>query len=91
MQDSPLILPGDPGFDETLSTSLPTGWEQQRAQNAGECFFVADAETGLLRPANARELDDYLYGGEYDQRLASFDEQDVLINPDGSLEILDEF
>jgi hypothetical protein len=85
------MLPGDPGFNEILSTSLPTGWEHVRAQNAGECFFVADSQTGLLRPANDRELDEYLYGGEYDERLATFEEQDVLINPDGSLEILDEF
>jgi len=62
-----LILPGDPEFDEVLGQTLTPGWKDYAARN-NEVYFVAD-EAGLLRPVNARELDEYLEGGEYDQRL----------------------
>lgn len=62
-----IILPGDPGFDETLGTALPPGWEDHA------CTFVVDSQSGIMRPATPDELDDYLYGGEYQERLEAID------------------
>jgi hypothetical protein len=75
---SPLILPGDPLFDETLGTSLTPGWEKTAAQHAGEFAFVADHETGLLRPCSFEELDEYIEGGEYEARLEALGDEDML-------------
>jgi len=63
-----LILPGDPEFDISLS-ALPPNWKDITHAYSGQVAFVADADTGILRPANIREMDDYLYGGEYEDRL----------------------
>lgn len=69
-----LILPGDPEFDETLGIALPPGWEDY-ANHLGEaCSFVVDPHSGLMRPASPEELDDYLYGGEYEERLNAIGE-----------------
>jgi len=72
---SPLILPGSPLFNRTVDTApLPPGWERE-AESLGQLpNYVVDAETGLFRPArNQDELDEYLYGGEYDQRVEQMD------------------
>lgn len=80
-----LLLPGDPLFDRVLST--PLGWIQNQYSNGiGEqCAMVADAETGILRPASPEELDDYLWGGEYDERMENLgeEEDDACIYPYG--------
>lgn len=59
-----LILPGNPLFDFTLATMPPPG-------SQGETYLVADSETGILRPATLKELDEYLEGGEYEERMHS--------------------
>ena len=59
---SVLILPENPLFDWTLATAPPPG-------SQGVNFLVADSESGILRPATNSELQDYLYGGEYDDRM----------------------
>lgn len=64
-----LILPGDPEFDETLGTSLPPGWEEVANKINQACTFVVDSRSGIMRPATPDELDDYLCGGEYQERL----------------------
>lgn len=63
-----LILPGNPIFDETLATARPPGWKSYAASkgNGEYVAFVADADSGLLRPANWREVQEYTYGGELD-------------------------
>lgn len=61
-----LILPGHPLFDITLAMPPPVWKVHQQMTN--ECLnFVVDAESGILRIANPDELDEYLYGGEYDE------------------------
>lgn len=70
-----LILPGHPLFDQTLATP-PPNWREQMHQSNGQGFYVADASSGVLRPATMAELDEYLYGGEYDERLDSLDDDD---------------
>lgn len=69
-----LILPGDPEFDETLGTSLPPGWEKVADKINQACTFVVDPHSGIMRPATPDELDDYLYGGEYQERLEAISE-----------------
>lgn len=63
-----LILPGDPEFDRTLATP-PPNWSQSMARYGGECAFVARSGSGILEPVSLQNLDDYLEGGEYEQRL----------------------
>ncbi|WP_416671549.1 hypothetical protein [Egbenema bharatensis] len=70
-----LILPGDPEFDRTLA-SPPPNWREVAARNSGEYAFVARSGSGLLEPVSFRELDDYLEGGEYAQRLQESDQTD---------------
>lgn len=62
-----LILPGDPGFYETLGRSLPVGYEQERDRLNGEICYVADYENGgVLRAVSVHEATEYAYGGEWD-------------------------
>lgn len=73
---SGLILPGNPLFDLTLATSIPPGW-RQIADRAGEqTAFVASAESGILRPVDRHDLTEYLYDGEYDERMEAIEEID---------------
>lgn len=73
MLTSSLILPGDPEFSFTLATAIPLDWRNSAKQQAAAVSFVADCNSGLLRPATQSELTDYLYGGEYDERMDLID------------------
>jgi hypothetical protein len=57
---SQIILPDSPLFHATLYGSLPPGSSPCGA-------FVISSESGLMRPATPRELEDYIEGGEYDE------------------------
>lgn len=59
-----IITPDDPIFAPTLHTAPPPGWVNSRPDCEG--YFVVSHETGLLRPANEKEVTEYLLGGEYD-------------------------
>jgi hypothetical protein len=76
-----LILPGDPEFDRTLA-SPPPNWRQLQAKYSGEMAFVARSGSGILEPVSRRELDDYLEGGEYAQRLQESDQMDCYCEVD---------
>ena len=67
-----LYLPGDPGFDETLLTPRPD-WRQKANEDGDTYAFVVD-ESGMARPVNSWELQEYLEGGEYEQRLMQIDD-----------------
>lgn len=67
-----LIYPGNPEFDAVLATP-PPNWREFAYRNSGEAVFVAEPESGLLRPASSQELTEYLYGGEYDERAHYLD------------------
>ncbi|GAB4465525.1 MAG: hypothetical protein OHK0037_20370 [Elainellaceae cyanobacterium] len=71
-----LILPGDPEFSLTLATALPPDWRAVADRMGEACCFVASAGSGVLRPATPEEMDDYLYGGEYDDRLSELDDDE---------------
>jgi len=65
-----LILPGDPEYYLTLGGNLPPGWDQVRAQTNGSFALVARAGSGLLEAVPWDEVEEFLEGGEYDQRMA---------------------
>ncbi len=69
-----ILLPGDEEYDLTLGTSIPPNWQQTAAKDPNGYAFVADASSGLMRPVTDVELEEYLYGGEYDERLESIGE-----------------
>ena len=71
-----LILPGDPLFDWTLACSLPPNWRQVSDYLGEACAFVASAGSAVLRPCNSHETTEYLYGGEYGDRLLEVDDND---------------
>jgi hypothetical protein len=70
-----LILPGTDLFDLTLAT-IPPEWEWR--DRGDQVSFVADVDSGLLRPVTPRDLEEYVLGGEYDQRLADIEDDDEL-------------
>ncbi len=70
-----LILPGHPLFDLTLMCPRPD-WHETAAKD-NQYAFVAEPYSGLMRPATQDELEDYLYGGEYDERLVEIGEDDL--------------
>jgi hypothetical protein len=74
-----LILPGDPLFGLTLAETLPPDWQRVSAALGEACVFVSEAGCGLLRPCNPAEAEDYLYGGEYEERIyeiGEFEDED---------------
>lgn len=71
-----IILPGDPLFQLTLDTMPPPGWQQH--DSSGEVALVKDLETGLLRPATASEMNDYVWGGELEEVEEVYQEEDEL-------------
>ncbi len=70
-----IILPGDPAFDWTLATP-PPNWQKEAAKDPDGFAFVVEPCSGLVRVATADDLEDYLYGGEYDDRLDEIGEGD---------------
>ena len=72
-----IILPDNPLYALTLNGTLPPDWEMKAEQLGHLPNFVCDAETGLMRPASHAEMLEYVYGGEYDQRLANMDDFEI--------------
>ncbi|BFM38903.1 hypothetical protein [Synechocystis sp. LKSZ1] len=68
MSDSPLILPGDPLFDETLLTPRPD-WGEVAAKDGDNYAFVVMPGELLPRPVTMAELNEYLEGGAYDEQM----------------------
>jgi len=76
MQQPELILPGNPLFDLTLGTALPFDWREVAFKSFGEYAFVCRADNGILEAVPEEEAREYLYGGEYDERLNEIGEWD---------------
>jgi hypothetical protein len=71
-----LILPGHPLFEATLQSTLPPGWRQFAHSNP-EFGFVARAGSGILEAVSYKDLEEYIEGGEYDERLEEMGDEDV--------------
>jgi hypothetical protein len=63
-----IILPCDPEWNDTLGQRLPPDWIEFSHQLGQACTFVVSAESGIMRPATPADLDDYICGGEYEER-----------------------
>ena len=72
-----LILPGHPLFSLTLETARRPDWKQIADRDGDTFCFLADPETGMMRPAGWQETQEYLQGGEYDERLDAIEAEDV--------------
>lgn len=64
-----LLLPGDPGFYETLSRPPELNRDDRQ-------LFVVKPGSLLMEPVNDSEMIEYLYSGEYDERLSEIDGND---------------
>lgn len=53
-----IITPDHPQFYEILHSSLPPG-------STAQCY-APDAETGILKPLDAKQEQEFCYGGEMD-------------------------
>lgn len=65
-QDVWLMLPDHPDFHRVLASPPPTA---DKSQN-----FIIPAGQHVLKPVDQAELDEYLEGGEYTERLAEVGE-----------------
>ena len=72
-----IILPDNPLYALTLNGTLPPDWGMRADELGHFPNFVCDAGTGLMRPASHVEMLDYVYGGEYDERLENMDDYDI--------------
>lgn len=75
-----LILPGDPRFEATLQTASHPMWAAKSADDGYGAAYVVEPGSGLLRPASGAELEEYLYGGEYEERqrdIGEWEEDEV--------------
>lgn len=64
--------PDTPGFYDILHSNLPP-----RFGACSTTTFVVCADTGLLTPATDEELIEYINGGEYDEALSLWGDDDV--------------
>lgn len=74
MEDRRLLLPGEPGFAEILAYTPPPNWREVAARDGTSYAYVAEPGSALLRAVGMAELEEYLEGGEYDDRLAELDD-----------------
>lgn len=65
---TPLILPGSPAYFETLA-NVSMFWNQQESIGQEEFSLVYRPGSLIPEAVSSNELIDYLYGGEYDERL----------------------
>lgn len=68
-----LLLPHDKGFQEILATPPPS------PQNTN---FVVRKGALLMEAVEAKDLSEYLQGGEYDERMEEIDSDGLLWLPD---------
>jgi hypothetical protein len=73
-----IILPCDPEFHQVVGWNLPPDWKAVADRIGERPTFIVDASSGLMRPATPDELDEYVYGGEYDERLEQIGQADDL-------------
>lgn len=74
MEERRLLLPGEPGFAEILAYTPPPNWRDVAARDGNSYAYVAEPGSAILRAVGMAELDEYLEGGEYDERLAEIED-----------------
>lgn len=86
-----LILPGDDEFDQTLASAqmlMQPGFAEKRAALSGEFALVYRPGSLIPEMVPLAEAQEYLMGGEYDERLLEIEEPEpdeqlieILSNP----------
>lgn len=76
-----LLLPGDPEFYEVLATPPPDWGRAAAADGDSYAFIVKPGSGGVAEAVTLEELDDFLDGGEYDERMDEIDDQPVIWTP----------
>jgi hypothetical protein len=76
-----LFLPGDPGFDETLATPPPDWGRAAAADGQSYAFVVRPGSGGVAEAVTLEELEDFLDGGEYEERLQEIGDEPVIWTP----------
>jgi hypothetical protein len=71
-----LLMPHEKGFQETLGWNIPYGCPPESN------FIVRADGSGILEPATYKETQDYLNGGEYDQRMSEIEDDTQIIDID---------
>lgn len=74
-----LILPGDELFEVTLHSTLPPNW-QEFAYSNPDFGFVARAGSSILEAVSLQDLEEYIEGGEYDERLEKMGDENAADN-----------
>lgn len=76
--ESGIILPGHPFFEQYLYCTLPPDWKNFAYHNPDFAFIVSPGGNGLLKAVTNDELEEYLEGGEYDERLSEMEDDDLI-------------
>lgn len=86
-----LILPGNPLFDETLAMTPPPDWRETANKHSGQYAFIMRSDSGLMMPCSMAELDEYIEGGEYEERLEAIGDEELLIEAFGDEDELSDY
>ncbi len=76
--ESGIILPGHPFFEQYLYCTLPPNWRNFAYCNPDFAFIASPGSNGLLKAVTDDELEEYLEGGEYDERLNEMENDDLI-------------
>lgn len=76
-----LILPGTLEFNLALAEIPPVPtWRQEAERTNGETYLICrSGSMGLMEAVNRQEWEEYVYGGELDERQDEIDEQDGIL------------
>ena len=72
-----LILPGNPLYLNTITEPAPGDFLTSDSD-----AYVIRKDSLLFEKVNEKELDDYLEGGEYDDRLGIIEQENILYLPE---------
>lgn len=70
-----IIIPENPKFQETLD-NIPFFFGKLQSESNEMLNLVVDSETRLMRTASEKEFTEYLWGGEYDQLLSDYEDEE---------------
>lgn len=73
-----ILLPGDPGFAETLAAPPPNWGEVAARDGSSYAFAVRPGSAGVAEAVTLTELEDFIYSGEYDERLDEIEQEEAL-------------
>lgn len=75
---SSLILPGSLEFDLALQEIPPVPtWRAQAEKSNGDTYLICRAgQFGLMEAVDRKTWEDYVYGGELDERQDEIDQLD---------------